>query len=104
MKPDRGLPKSARNNTGYIVCAQAAFAAWFRIACLACNIMHAVRTAWPDEAVRKAKRLRFVIINVTGRFSRDRRKITLHLSATKEWIQHLMTLFDSFPLRTQPTG
>lgn len=81
-------------------------AAWFRIACMAYNIMHAVRTAWPEESMHtaKAKRIRFVIVNVTGRFSRDRRKITLHLSATIEWIQHLQTLFDKFPLRTQATG
>lgn len=81
-------------------------AAWFRIACIAYNILHAVRTAWPEETMHtaKAKRIRFVIVNVTGRFSRDRRKITLHLSATAEWIQHLQTLFDTFPLRTQATG
>ena len=81
-------------------------AAWFRIACIAYNILVAVRQAWPDETLHnaKAKRVRFVLINVTGRFSRDRRKITLHLSATVEWIKRLARLFARFPLATQPTG
>jgi hypothetical protein len=81
-------------------------AAWFRIACIAYNILHAVRSAWPEETMHtaKAKRIRFVIVNVTGRFSRDSRKISLHLSATVKWIQHLQTVFDKFPLRTQATG
>jgi hypothetical protein len=81
-------------------------AAWFRIACIAYNILVAVRQALPDESLHtaKAKRIRFVLINVTGRFSRDRRKITLHLAATVEWIKALMKLFAPFPLATQPTG
>jgi hypothetical protein len=81
-------------------------AAWFRIACIAYNILIAVKQAWPDEALHnaKAKRVRFVVVNVTGRFSRDRRKITLHLSATVEWIKRLVKLFARFPLATQPTG
>ena len=81
-------------------------AAWFRIACIAHNILVAVKRAWPDESLHnaKAKRVRFVLLNVTGRFSRDRRKITLHLSATVEWIKHFTTLFTRFPLATQPTG
>jgi len=81
-------------------------AAWFRIACIAHNILVAVKQAWPDESLHnaKAKRVRFVLINVTGRFSRDRRKITLHLSATAEWIKRFMKLFAHFPLLTQPTG
>jgi hypothetical protein len=81
-------------------------AAWFRIACIAYNILVAVRQAWPDETLHhaKAKRVRFVLINVTGRFSRDRRKITLHLSATVEWIKWFVKLFARFPLATQSTG
>jgi hypothetical protein len=81
-------------------------AAWFRIACIAHNILVAVKHAWPDETLHnaKAKRVRFVLINVTGRFSRDRRKITLHLSGTVQWIKWLVKLFAWFPLPTQPTG
>jgi hypothetical protein len=81
-------------------------AAWFRIACIAHNILVAVKRAWPDETLRnaKAKRVRFVLINVSGRFSRDRRKITLHLSGTVQWIKGLVKLFARFPLPTQPTG
>jgi hypothetical protein len=81
-------------------------AAWFRIACIAYNILVAVKHAWPDETLHnaKAKRVRFVLVNVTGRFSRDRRKISLHLAATVEWIKWFVKLFDRFPLATQPTG
>lgn len=81
-------------------------AAWFRIACIAHNILVAVRQAWPDESLRnaKAKRVRFVLVNVTGRFSRDRRKITLHVAATVEWIKRFAKLFARFPLATQSTG
>jgi hypothetical protein len=81
-------------------------AAWFRIACMAYNLLVAVRHALPDPSLHtaKAKRIRFVLINMTGRFSRDRRKITLHLAATAEWIKNFVKLFDRFPLATQPTG
>jgi hypothetical protein len=81
-------------------------AAWFRIACIAYNILVAVRQAWPDETLHhaKAKRIRFVIVNVAGRFSRDRRKISLHLAATAEWIKRIVKLFARFPLATQSTG
>ena len=81
-------------------------AAWFRIACMAYNLLVAVRHAWPDETLHnaKAKRVRFVLVNVTGRFSRDRRKITLHLSAGVQWIKWFIKLFARFPLATQPTG
>jgi hypothetical protein len=81
-------------------------AAWLRITCIAHNILVAVKRAWPDETLHnaKAKRVRFVLINVTGRFSRDRRKITLHLSGTVQWIKWLIKLFAWFPLPTQPTG
>jgi hypothetical protein len=81
-------------------------AAWFRIACIAYNILVAVKHAWPDETLHhaKAKRVRFVLLDVTGRFSRDRRKITLHLSATVEWIKRFVKRFARFPLATQPTG
>lgn len=81
-------------------------AAWFRIACIAYNILVAVKHAWPDETLHnaKAKRVRFVLINVTGRFSRDRRKITMHLAETVQWIKWFMKLFARFPLATQPTG
>ena len=66
----------------------------------------AVKHAWPDKTLHnaKAKRVRFVLVNVTGRFSRDRRKITLHLSAAAEWIKWFVMLFARFPLPTQPTG
>jgi hypothetical protein len=81
-------------------------AAWFRIACFAYNLLVAVRQAWPDETLHtaKAKRVRFVLVHVTGRFSRDRRKITLHLAAPIAWIKRLRALFARFPLATQPTG
>lgn len=81
-------------------------AAWFRIACIAHNVLMAVRYAWPDEELRtaKAKRLRLELIYVTGRFSRDRRKITLRLAASAAWIKQLLHLFSRFPLPTQPTG
>jgi len=81
-------------------------AAWFRVACLAYNILVAVKHAWPDETLHnaKAKRVRFVLVNVAGRFSRDRRKISLHLAATGAWIKWFIKLFARFPLATQPTG
>ena len=81
-------------------------AAWFRIACIAYNILVAVKQAWPDPSLHnaKAKRVRFVIVNVAGRFSRDRRKISLRLAASIEWIKRFVKLFARFPLATQPTG
>ncbi len=81
-------------------------AAWFRIACIAYNLLVAVKHAWPDETLHnaKAKRVRFVLVNVAGRFSRDRRKISLHVAATVEWIKWFIKLFARFPLATQPTG
>ncbi len=81
-------------------------AAWFRFACIAYNLLVTVREQWPGEDLRRAnaKRVRYILVNVTGRFSRDRRKITLHLAASREWIEHLTTLFERFPLSTQPTG
>ena len=81
-------------------------AAWFRIACIAYNILVAVRRAWSDPTLHtaKAKRVRFMIVNVTGRVSHDARKVTLHLSATTEWIQQLIALFDRFPLATRSTA
>ena len=81
-------------------------AAWFRFACITYNILSALRRFWPDETLRsaKAKRLRFEIFNVTGRFSRDSRKITLRLAATLEWIKRLLKFFDIFRLVTRATG
>jgi hypothetical protein len=81
-------------------------AAWFRIACIAYNVILAMRAKWPDETLRTAhmKRLRFAIFNVTGRVVRDGRKISLRLAASREWIQHLVQLFEAFPLVTQATG
>ena len=81
-------------------------AAWFRIACIAYNVISALRQAWPDKEMRaaKPKRLRFEIFNVTGRFVRDRRKISLRLGAHEPWIRSLIKLFDTFPLATQSTG
>ena len=52
----------------------------------------------------KPKRLRFEIFNVTGRFVRDRRKISLRLDAPEPWIRSLMKLFETYPLATQSTG
>lgn len=81
-------------------------AAWFRIACIAYNVISALRQALPVEALRtaKAKRLRFEIFNVTGRFVRDRRKISLRLAAPVAWIKDLLRLFESFSLLTQASG
>ena len=81
-------------------------AAWFRIACMAHNVLQAIRYACPDEELKnaKAKRLRFKLFNVTGRFSRDRRKISLHLAAPVKWIKQLIELFNRFPLATRATG
>jgi hypothetical protein len=81
-------------------------AAWFRIACIAFNVMSALRQAWPDESVKKAhpKRLRFVIFATAGRFVRDRRKISLRFAAPKSWIRNIKALFEAFPLATRATG
>ena len=81
-------------------------AAWFRIGCIAFNIVSALRQAWPDESVRKAhpKRLRFVIFATAGRFVRDRRKISLRFAAPKQWIRNFIGLFEAFPLVTRSTG
>ena len=81
-------------------------AAWFRVACIAYNVILALRAKWPDENLRNAhmKRLRFAIFSVTGRVVRDRRKIRLRLAASREWIEHLGQLFDAFPLLTHATG
>ena len=81
-------------------------AAWFRIACIAFNVILALRAKWPDENLRTAhmKRLRFSIFNVTGRIVRDRRKFSLRLSASRPWIQKMIALFEAFPLVTQATG
>jgi hypothetical protein len=81
-------------------------AAWFRIACIAFNILSALRRAWPDESVRNAhpKRLRFLLFSVAGRFVRDRRKISLRFAASKQWIKNLLRLFDAFPVTTRATG
>ena len=70
------------------------------------DLLAALRCGWPDGTLRNAnaKRLRFTIIHVTGRFSRDRRKITLRLAATIEWIKRPIKLVARFPLPTQPTG
>lgn len=81
-------------------------AAWFRIACIAFNVILALRSQWPDEELRTAhmKRLRFRIFHVTGRVARDRRKFSLRLCASREWIRKLQILFDAFPLVTHATG
>jgi len=81
-------------------------AAWLRIACITYNVIMALRAKWPDEEMRSAhmKRLRFAIFNITGRIVRDRRKIRLRISASREWIKHLQGLFDAFPLLTNATG
>jgi len=81
-------------------------AAWFRIACIAFNVMSALRRAWPDESVKNAhpKRLRFVIFSTAGRFVRDRRKISLRFAAPKQWVRNFIRLFEAFPLVTRATG
>lgn len=81
-------------------------AAWFRIACIAYNVVEALRSQWPDEELRtaKLKRLRFHIFSMTGRIVRDRRKIRLRFVASSAWIQRLIGLFDLFPLITRTTG
>jgi len=81
-------------------------AAWFRIACMAFNVLSALRQAWPDESVKKAhpKRLRFVIFATAGRFVRDRRKISLRFAAPKQWIRNIIALFKAFPVVTRATG
>lgn len=81
-------------------------AAWFRMSCIAYNILSALRQAWPEEELQQAKlkRLRFKIFNVSGRVVRDRRKIRLRLAASEKWIGHLQRLFVLFPLVDRPTG
>jgi hypothetical protein len=81
-------------------------AAWFRIACLTLNLVEAIRRCWPDESLRtaKLKKLRFVLFSVTGRIVRDRRKISLRLGASRQWIEQFRQLFDRFPLTTRSTG
>jgi hypothetical protein len=81
-------------------------AAWFRIACVAYNVILALRANWPQERLHTAhmKRLRFAIFQVTGRVVRDRRKISLRLSASRDWIKQFIQLFEAFPLLTRPTG
>jgi len=92
---------------GQLPCAKlGANAAWFRIACIAFNMLSVLRQAWPDESVHHAhpKRLRFLIFNTAGRFVRDRRKISLRFAASKQWIRKLIRLFKAFPLVTRSTG
>ena len=81
-------------------------AAWFRIACLTLNLVEAIRRRWPDDALRNAKlkRVRFQVFSVTGRVIRDRRKISLRLSAAPAWIARFVALFNAFPLVTRATG
>ncbi len=81
-------------------------AAWFRIACLAYNVVEALRSQWPEEELRtaKLKRLRFHIFSMTGRIVRDRRKIRLRFVASSAWIRRLIRLFELFPLITRATG
>lgn len=80
-------------------------AAWFRITCIAYNLMETVRAVCPDKELHtaKAKRIRRRLVNISGRFSRDRRKLTLNLNASRAWIKQILILFERFPLRTQPT-
>lgn len=81
-------------------------AAWFRISCLAYNILRVIAKAWPEEDLKtaKAKRIRFTIITVAGRIVRDRRKISLRFAASREWIQNLIHAFEALPLQTRATG
>lgn len=92
---------------GQLPCAKfGANAAWFRLACIAANVLVALRHGWPDPELRtaKAKRLRKTVIDVAGRIVRDRRKIWLRLSAPASWIKQLQALFEFFPLPTEATG
>jgi len=81
-------------------------AAWFRIACIAYNVVEALRNQWPDEELRtaKLKRLRLHIFCIAGRIVRDRRKISLRFVASAAWIQRLIRFFELFPLITRATG
>jgi hypothetical protein len=81
-------------------------AAWFRIACLTLNLVEAIRRCWPNAELRtaKLKRLRFELFSVTGRIVRDRRKISLRLCASRQWIEQFIQLFNRFPLTTRSTG
>lgn len=64
------------------------------------------KKAWPGATlhITKAKRVRFALVNVAGRFSRDRRKISLRLAATIQWTTRFIRLFARFPPATPPTG
>jgi len=81
-------------------------AAWFLVNCIAYNLASALRAAAPDADLRTAriKRLRFQLLNVTGRIVRDRRKIRLRLAAPREGIASFIALFERFALRTVSTG
>ncbi len=81
-------------------------AAWWRIACLAYNLVEAVRSQLPQEQLHtaKLKRLRLHLFGTGGRLVRDRRKIQLRLAAPRALIADLLELFRRFPLLTQATG
>jgi hypothetical protein len=81
-------------------------AAWWRLTCLAYNLIEALRAQLPQEELRtaKLKRLRLHLFVTGGRLVRDRRKIQLRLAAPRALIANLLELFRRFPLLTQATG
>lgn len=81
-------------------------AAWFMLNAMAYNLVSAIRAGAPDGTLRTArlKQLRYQLFHVAARSARDRRKISVRFAATAEWIRHLISLFQVFPLRTISTG
>ena len=81
-------------------------AAWFLINCIAYNLSSGLRATATDESLRTArlKQLRFRLLHVAARVARDRRKISVRFAASIAWVKQMMTLFDIFQLKTQPTG
>lgn len=73
---------------------------------IAYNLVSAIRAGAPDGTLRTArlKQLRYQLFHVAARSARDRRKISVRFAATAEWIRHLISLFQVFPLRTISTG
>ena len=81
-------------------------AAWFMLNAIAYNLVSAIRAGAPDGTLRTArlKQMRYQLFHVAARSARDRRKISVRFAATAEWIRHLISLFQVFPLRTISTG
>jgi len=62
--------------------------------------------AAPDSTLRTAriKQIRYRLFHVAARSARDRRKIGARFAAPREWVCHLIDLFEVFKLGTIPTG